>query len=85
MAIECSDIVILGSDLSKLPLAYEIAGKTVRVTYENIAIAVGTVFILIGGLLMGKIHMGTGMFIHEMSILVVIINGMRLQTGGKKK
>ena len=85
VAIECSDIVILGSDLSKLPLAYEIAGKTVRVTYENIAIAVGTVFILIGGLLMGKIHMGTGMFIHEMSILVVIINGMRLQTGGKKK
>ena len=84
VAIECSDVVILGNDPEKLPQAYEIAGKTVKVTYENIVIAVGTVFLLIAGLLAGWIHMGTGMFIHEMSILAVIINGMRLQKGRKK-
>lgn len=84
VAIECSDIVILNSDISHLAEAYEISKRTVTVTQENIVLAVGTVVFLIIGLFMGWIHMGSGMFIHEMSILAVIFNGMRLQKGKKK-
>lgn len=84
VAIECSDIVVLNDDISHLVDAYEISRKTVVITKENIVIAIGTVVFLIIGLFMGWIHMGSGMFIHEMSILAVILNGMRLQKGKKK-
>lgn len=84
VAIECSDIVILNDDIAHLADAYEISQKTVTVTKENIVIATSTVVFLIIGLFMGWIHMGSGMFIHEMSILAVILNGMRLQKGKKK-
>lgn len=84
VAIECSAIVILNNDISRISRAYEISKKTVAITHENIVIAVGTVIFLIAGLFAGWIHMGSGMFIHELSILAVILNGMRLQKGKKK-
>ncbi|MCF0110203.1 MAG: hypothetical protein HUJ57_09140, partial [Erysipelotrichaceae bacterium] len=62
--------------------AHALAKKTVKIMYENIAIALGTVLFLLIGLFMGYIHMGVGMLVHEASILVVIFNAMRL-LGGK--
>lgn len=44
----------------------------------NIIIAVGTVVFLLIGLIFGYIHMASGMLVHELSILAVVINGMRL-------
>ena len=45
---------------------------------ENIAIALLTVLILFIGLFVGYIEMASGMLVHELSILVVILNGMKL-------
>jgi Zn2+/Cd2+-exporting ATPase len=45
---------------------------------QNIAIAMLTVAGLIGGVLAGSIHMATGMLIHEMSVLLVTLNAVRL-------
>ena len=45
---------------------------------ENITLAVGTVIFLLVGLIFGYIYMASGMLVHELSILVVILNGMRL-------
>lgn len=45
---------------------------------ENIALALLTVLILFIGLFVGYIEMASGMLVHELSILVVILNGMRL-------
>jgi Cd2+/Zn2+-exporting ATPase len=45
---------------------------------ENIVIALLTVLILFIGLFAGYVEMASGMFVHEFSILVVILNGMRL-------
>lgn len=78
VAVETSDVVLMRSRFAELVHAYGIAQSTVRNTYQNIAIALGTVFFLIAGLLLGYIHMASGMFIHELSILVVILNAMRL-------
>lgn len=41
-------------------------------------IALATVTILPLGVLFGKVHMAGGMLIHEASVLIVILNGMRL-------
>ena len=46
---------------------------------QNIAIAIGVVLILLGSVLFGEwMTMSIGMVVHEASILVVILNGMRL-------
>ncbi len=78
VAIDNSDVVLIKSDLRSLVQALRLSQKTVRVLYENIAIAVGTVLLLLIGLFAGYIHMSIGMLIHEASILVVIFNAMRL-------
>ena len=78
VALDVSDIVLLHSDLTKLPLALAIAKKTSANMTQNITIALLTVALLFGGLLAGYVHMALGMLIHELSILIVILNGMRL-------
>ena len=78
VAIDSSDVVLIRSELASLPRALKTAKGTVGVMYQNIAIAVGTVLLLLVGLFAGYIHMSIGMLIHEASILVVIFNAMRL-------
>lgn len=78
VAIETADIILVKSSFDALAHAYVLAKKTVANTKENIFIAVGTVALLLLGLIVGVIHMGSGMFVHEISILVVIFNAMRL-------
>lgn len=85
VAIENSDVVLIRSDLDSLVRALRLSRKTVRVLYENIAIAVGTVLLLLAGLFAGYIHMSVGMLIHEGSILLVIFNAMRILIPVKKR
>ena len=81
VAVETSDVVLIQSRLESIPVALRLAKRTVRLTGQNIAIAIGTVLLLIAGLFAGYVHMASGMFIHEASILVVILNAMRLLRG----
>ena len=85
VAIETSDIILVKSSFDALAHAYKLSKKTVANTKENIIIAVGTVALLLLGLVVGVIHMGSGMFVHEISILVVIFNAMRLIRNKSKK
>jgi Cd2+/Zn2+-exporting ATPase len=45
---------------------------------ETADIALATVTVLLPGVLFGRVHMAGGMLIHDASVLVVILNGMRL-------
>ncbi|WP_208422736.1 heavy metal translocating P-type ATPase [Latilactobacillus fragifolii] len=78
VAIETSDIVLMQSTLSELVYADYLTKATTRNTVQNIVIAVGTVGLLLLGLMIGLVQMASGMFVHEISILVVIFNAMRL-------
>jgi Cd2+/Zn2+-exporting ATPase len=78
VAVETSDIVLMKSRFSELVHAYGLTKKTVKNMKENIVIAIATVAFLLVGLILGYIYMASGMFVHEASILVVIMNGMRL-------
>ena len=78
VAIDVSQVVLIRSELDRLVTALELSRKTSRILRQNIAIAVGTVVLLLIGLFAGFIHMSIGMLIHEASILVVILNAMRL-------
>lgn len=78
VAIDTSDVVLMQSSFPALVHAHGLAKKTVSNTRENIFIAIATVAFLLIGLIFGYIYMASGMFVHEASILVVILNAMRL-------
>jgi Cd2+/Zn2+-exporting ATPase len=69
----------MNSDFSRLPRALGLTKATARNMKQNIFIALGVVLVLLAGLLFSEwVNMSIGMLVHEASILVVILNGMRL-------
>lgn len=79
VAIETSDVVLMNSDFSRLPHALGLTKVTARNMKQNIFIAIGVVLVLLASLLFSEwMNMSIGMLVHEASILVVILNGMRL-------
>lgn len=78
VAVETSDIVLMRSSFDELVHAYGLTRATISNMRQNIGIALATVAFLFVGLFAGFIYMASGMFIHEASILIVILNGLRL-------
>ena len=78
VALETADLVLLGDNFRQLTHAYSLAKATVRNMKQNIWFAVGVVALLLAGVLGGRIHLAEGMFIHEASVILVILNAMRL-------
>src|SRR5699024_8277264 len=78
-AVKETDYVVLMSDhLDRIPYAYSLAKATVRNMKQNMFFAVGTVALLLVGVLLGKVFLASGMLIHELSVLLVVINAVRL-------
>ncbi len=78
-AIETSDIVLMNSDFSRLPHALGLTKAAANNMRQNIVIAVGVVVFLLANVFFSEwMNMSIGMLVHEASILVVILNGMRL-------
>lgn len=78
VAVETADIALMADDLLKLPEAVWLARRTVANMRQNIGIAVATVSFLLLGVLLGGVTMAIGMLVHEVSVLIVIVNAMRL-------
>ena len=79
VAIETSDVVLMNSNMSRLPHALGLTKATANNMKQNIVIAVGTVLVLLAAVFFSDwMNMSIGMLVHEGSILVVILNGMRL-------
>ena len=78
VAVETADIALMGDNLLKLPESVSLAKRTVSVMRQNIFIALATVVALLIGVFAGGVTMSVGMLVHEGSVLVVILNAMRL-------
>jgi Cd2+/Zn2+-exporting ATPase len=79
VAIETSDVVLMNSDFSRLPHALGLTKATANNMRQNIVIAIGVVLVLLTALFFSEwMNMSIGMLVHELSILAVILNGMRL-------
>ena len=83
IAAETADIVLMTDDLLKVPEALAIARATVRNIRQNVTIALVTAAALLAGVLSGRVGMAGGMLMHELSVLVVVANGMRLLRAGR--
>ncbi|WEG08781.1 cation-translocating P-type ATPase [Microbacterium horticulturae] len=78
VAIETADVALMRDDLLALPRALGLARRTVAVMRENVAVAMITVAALLAGVVFGGVTMAVGMLVHELSVLAVIANAMRL-------
>jgi Cd2+/Zn2+-exporting ATPase len=78
VAIETADIALMTDDLHKIPEAIRLSKRTLNNIRQNVVIALLTVATLLPGVLLGKVHMAGGMLVHEISVMIVILNGMRL-------
>lgn len=78
ISMETADVVLMADKLMQFSHAYSLSKATIRNMKQNTFFAVGIVAVLLGGVLMGSIHLASGMFIHEASVLIVILNAMRL-------
>lgn len=84
ISMETADMVLMADKLMQFAHAYALAKATSRNMKQNTFFAVGTVLVLLLGVLNGTVHLASGMFIHEASVLLVILNGMRLITFNRK-
>ncbi len=76
-AMEASDVVVMGDQLSRLPDAIRIAKKTLRIAKENIAFAL---FVKLGVLALGAfglVGMWWGVFADVGVAVIAILNSMR--------
>jgi len=84
-AMETADIVLMADQLSKVSYSLGISKATVRNMKQNIYFAVAVVLLLILGVLTGNVFLAGGMMVHEASVLLVIINAIRLLGYGSEK
>ena len=78
VSMETADIVLMADKLSQYAHAFSLSKVTMRNMKQNIIIALVTVVLLLIGVLMGGVNLAIGMFAHEASVLIVILNAMRL-------
>lgn len=85
LAMETADVVLMSEDLSKLSNAIKISKKVKINMFQNIIFALVIVSFLMIGVLFKKVTMLMGMLVHELSVLVVILNAIRLLKHKSKK
>lgn len=87
ISMETADVVLMADKLKQFSHAYRLSKATSRNMKQNTFFAVAVVIILLAGVLSGNVHLASGMFIHEASVLIVILNAIRLvrfKGGGQK-
>lgn len=78
LAMETADVVLMSEDISKLTQAIKISRKVKANMIQNIVFSLVVVFILMLGVVFKQVTMSIGMLVHEASVLLVLINAMRL-------
>ncbi|MCH1624317.1 heavy metal translocating P-type ATPase [Ferdinandcohnia quinoae] len=78
VAMETADVVLMSDRLDRLSQAVKLARVTVQNMKQNMYFAVAVVAFLLIGVLAKTVFLATGMFIHEASVLLVILNAIRL-------
>jgi len=85
LALDSADIILMSSRLSTLYDALRLCKKTRMNIRENVLFAVLISLLLVLGASRGLIILASGMLIHEVSILIVIVNALRLLTPSQRR
>jgi Zn2+/Cd2+-exporting ATPase len=85
VAMETADVVLMSDEINKLSYAIGLSRATVKNMKQNIYFAIIVVGMLLVGVLAKMVFLSFGMLIHELSVLVVIVNAIRLLKYKDKK
>ena len=83
VAMETADVVLMSAELNKLIYGLGLSRATVRNMKQNIYFALIVAGVLLAGVLVKTVNLSLGMLVHELSVLLVIINAVRLLGWGK--
>lgn len=78
VTMQTADVILMSDRIEKLPYAVRLAKATVRNMRQNTYFSLVTVALLLLGVLLGHVHLASGMLVHEISVLLVILNAVRL-------
>ncbi len=78
IAMETADVVLMADNLEKLTHALKLSKATISNMKQNMFLAVATVALLLAGVLTKNVNLASGMLIHELSVILVILNAIRL-------
>ncbi|HPM06119.1 MAG TPA: cation-translocating P-type ATPase [Treponemataceae bacterium] len=85
VAMETADIVLMTSDLQKLRYAMGLSRATVKNMRQNISFALAVAAFLLAGVLIKTVNLSLGMLVHEASVILVIVNAIRLLAYKERK
>ena len=85
VAMETADVVLLSAKIKQLSYAVGLSRATVRNMKQNIIFALLVAGLLLAGVLIKTVNLSFGMLVHEISVLLVIINAVRLLSYKSKK
>lgn len=85
VAMETADVVLMSAEIKKLSYAIGLSRATVKNMKQNIYFAIAVAGFLLAGVLVKTVNLSLGMLVHELSVLLVIINAVRLLSYGKKQ
>jgi cation-transporting P-type ATPase J len=81
LALQSSDVVLVGRRLTALPAALDLARRAKRVAVANLCFAAAVIVVLATWDLVGHLPLVLGVAGHELSTVVVGLNGLRLLAG----
>ena len=77
-ALEQAEIVLMHDRLENFLAAFRLSQNARKVIRQNLVVSLGTVAVLVGFALFGKIPLTVGVLGHEGSTVVVVLNSLRL-------
>ncbi len=77
-AIQSADIALMNNNLKNIPFVIDVAKKTRRLMYQNIALAFTVSFVMITLSAFGIVSALTGAFLHNIGAFIILINSARL-------
>lgn len=78
VTVEVANVILMADRLAMVPYAIGLSRAAVANIKQNIAFAIAVVLLLIAGVLGKYVFLASGMLVHEASVLLVILNAMRL-------
>lgn len=78
VAMETADVILLSAEIGRLGYAVGLSRATVHNVKQNIVFAIFVAVLLLAGVLVKTVNLSFGMLVHEFSVLLVIINAVRL-------
>ena len=78
IAMESAELVMVQNNFAKLFQVFKLSHKLNRIIWQNLFFSVGVIIILITLNILGLLDLTKGVIFHEMSTILVILNGLRL-------